>query len=633
MNLQFKNTIAHQFQRNFLGLLLVIFVTVGATIIIAFQFLEKETISILAQRAENERRDFEVYQERSNLFILQQYESTMKERIHAILKKDRDVIHSYLLDNAFASAKRFVQKNFEEDQSLLFASLYQQKKDGLIGMHVVDRKNPQGLDLPIKFLPDKNVWRGRYQHANHDVLSPKLRLMDDMFVDFSGKSEVVSGIKIQVLKESYYLVYSFSKRALEETLDGVKREQYDIVALQRDKTSRSIADVQKKGLANLVRIQVLLILFLVLFGLGVFFWSSGLAKKIAYPLLDLKQKMEKISKGDFRGKVSAKGTEEIEALAAGMNIMQEEVYQRGERLKEHSKELENKVLARTADMIEKNLELELALGKLTRLQNKMVAQGKLASLGHLVAGIAHEIKNPLNFIINGSSLILDSVEVIEKTAAELTIEGDDLLKKDFLEELRELRVSGGLVEKNGKRIDVIVKTMLLHARSGKDKLVKTNINKFVKSCLDLSFHAMRANFPFDVGINFSASNEYFFNVFPSDLGMAFHNIFDNAFYALHEKLLLNQVGFRPAINIEINKYGSKVKIRVRDNGMGIGKEDRERIFEPFFTTRPTGKGAGLGLSMSYDIICKHGGEITIDSEVGEYCEFVIALDVNLKESK
>ncbi|HEY3793648.1 MAG TPA: ATP-binding protein, partial [Bradyrhizobium sp.] len=271
-------------------------------------------------------------------------------------------------------------------------------------------------------------------------------------------------------------------------------------------------------------------------------------------------------------------------------------------------------------------ELAASLEELRTAQDRLVQTEKLASLGQLTAGIAHEIKNPLNFVNNFSSL-----------SAELTDELNDVLKTATLadkvrEEVDELT---GLLKDNlqkvvqhGKRADSIVKNMLLHSREGSGDHRPADINALLDESLNLAYHGARAEKPqFNVTLqrNFDP-NAGMIEVFPQEITRVFLNLVGNGFYAVTKRKAENVDGFDPVVSASTRDLGDHVEIRIRDNGTGIPPEVREKMFNPFFTTKPAGEGTGLGLSMSHDIIVKqHNGTIDVDTEPGRFTEFTVRL--------
>jgi signal transduction histidine kinase len=272
-------------------------------------------------------------------------------------------------------------------------------------------------------------------------------------------------------------------------------------------------------------------------------------------------------------------------------------------------------------------ELSQSLDDLRTAQGRLIQTEKLASLGQLTAGIAHEIKNPLNFVNNFSAL-----------SAELTDELNDVLKSAKLadnirEEVDELT---GLLKDNlekvvqhGKRADSIVKNMLLHSREGSGDHRPADINALVDESLNLAYHGARAEKPqFNVTLQRNLDpNAGMIEVFPQEITRVFLNLISNGFYAVTRRKVENgSPDFEPVVRATTRNLGNTVEIRIRDNGTGIPAEVKEKMFNPFFTTKPAGEGTGLGLSMSHDIIVKqHGGTIDVDTEPGQFTEFRIVL--------
>jgi signal transduction histidine kinase len=272
-------------------------------------------------------------------------------------------------------------------------------------------------------------------------------------------------------------------------------------------------------------------------------------------------------------------------------------------------------------------ELSQSLDDLRTAQDRLVQTEKLASLGQLTAGIAHEIKNPLNFVNNFSAL-----------SAELTDELNDLLKsavltgklRDEIEELTGmLKDNLQKVVQHGKRADSIVKNMLLHSREGSGEHRPTDINAILDESLNLAYHGARAEkreFNVTLQRDFDESAGTI-EVFPQEITRVFLNLISNGFYAVTKRKSENGGSdFEPVVRATTRSLGDTVEIRIRDNGTGIPAEVKEKMFNPFFTTKPAGEGTGLGLSMSHDIIVKqHGGRIDVETEPGEFTEFRIVL--------
>jgi len=272
-------------------------------------------------------------------------------------------------------------------------------------------------------------------------------------------------------------------------------------------------------------------------------------------------------------------------------------------------------------------ELAASLDELRTAQDRLVQTEKLASLGQLTAGIAHEIKNPLNFVNNFSAL-----------SAELTDELNDVLKSaEFSGKIREevdeltrmLKDNLERVVQHGKRADSIVKNMLLHSREGSGEHRPSDINALLDESLNLAYHGARAE---KQGFNVTLQRDFdasagMIELFPQEITRVFLNLISNGFYAVTKRKTENDTsGFEPVLSASTRNLGDTVEIRIRDNGTGIPDEVKEKMFNPFFTTKPAGEGTGLGLSMSHDIIVKqHGGRIDVETAPGQFTEFTIIL--------
>jgi two-component system NtrC family sensor kinase len=276
---------------------------------------------------------------------------------------------------------------------------------------------------------------------------------------------------------------------------------------------------------------------------------------------------------------------------------------------------------------ERTRELSASLDDLRAAQDRLVQTEKLASLGQLTAGIAHEIKNPLNFVNNFSGL---SVELVDELAEGLKgMALDDNRRAEFSELTETLRGNLQKVVQHGKRADAIVKNMLLHSRQGSGEHRRVEINALVEESLNLAHHGARAEKQgFEITLDRSfdpAAGEVY--LFPQEITRVLLNLISNGFYAATKrKAAANGGDYKPTLAAATKNLGNSVEIRIRDNGTGIPPEVKEKMFNPFFTTKPAGEGTGLGLSISHDIIVKqHNGSIDVDTQLGEFTEFRIVL--------
>jgi signal transduction histidine kinase len=254
----------------------------------------------------------------------------------------------------------------------------------------------------------------------------------------------------------------------------------------------------------------------------------------------------------------------------------------------------------------------------------------MASLGELTAGIAHEIQNPLNFVNNLSEV---NKELVDELQQELKAGKID----DAIEISNDIKANEEKINHHGKRADAIVKGMLQHSRSSSGVKEPTNINALADEYLRLAYHGLRAK---DKTFNATMKTDFDerignINIIPQDIGRVILNLINNAFYAVSAKALsAEQAGsassvseYEPTVAVSTKKEGNKVLVSVKDNGNGIPQKILDKIFQPFFTTKPTGQGTGLGLSLSYDIVKAHGGELKVETKEGEGSEFIIQLPV------
>lgn len=286
-------------------------------------------------------------------------------------------------------------------------------------------------------------------------------------------------------------------------------------------------------------------------------------------------------------------------------------------------ELEHLVAERTVELTQQKDALEKTLTELKAAQDQLIHSEKMASLGELTAGIAHEIQNPLNFVNNFSEL---SVELAHELLDEL--EKPDLdreLVKDLVSDLTQNQEK---INHHGKRAANIVSGMLQHARSSTGAKEPTDLNALADEYLRLSYHGLRAK---DKSFNAKMNTEFDpaigkIEVVPQDFGRVLLNLINNAFYAVHQKAKQASEGYSPTVTISTEKLKNAIEIRIRDNGTGIPDSLKAKIFQPFFTTKPTGQGTGLGLSLAYDIVTKgHGGTMEVETKEGEGTTFIIQL--------
>ena len=299
-------------------------------------------------------------------------------------------------------------------------------------------------------------------------------------------------------------------------------------------------------------------------------------------------------------------------------------------LEETIEELEQKRKA----IEETNVALQQSLEELNAAQAQLIQSEKMASLGELTAGIAHEIQNPLNFVNNFSEVSTELVDEMNDEIDKGNLEDAKQIAQDLKQNLEKINL-------HGKRAGDIVKGMLQHSRSSSGVKEPTDINALADEYLRLAYHGLRAK---DKSFNATLKTDFDetignINIIPQDISRVIMNLITNAFYAVNEKTLSAVAGlpteqagptavkYEPTVSVSTKKINDKVEIKVTDNGNGIPQKILDKIFQPFFTTKPTGQGTGLGLSMSYDIVKAHGGELKVETEDGEGTNFSILLAI------
>lgn len=400
-----------------------------------------------------------------------------------------------------------------------------------------------------------------------------------------------------------------------------------------------IAEIKEADAYQMVgKIKFSLLLW-VLLGLGIAVSGGVLfSNDISKPIIKLSKAAETISSGNFDIKIDYKGKDSIGVLGSTLLNMSQslkasfaKIAEQNKQLEEYNRTLEQKVADRTAELKEKNTALEDTLFKLKETQEQLVMSQKLASLGQLTAGIAHEIKNPLNFVNNFAKL---SVGLVDELRDEIDKSKEENAVPDYgyVEEiLGDIQTNVTKISEHGGRADNIVKNMLEHSRMDKGEFIKTDLNKLLDETVHLAFHGIRntvEDFNASLNLQFD-SNVKVYNLNPQALSQVFINLFNNSFYAMNKKRL-STTGFMPTLTVTTKESADWLEVTIRDNGTGIPAANLQKIFEPFFTTKPTGEGTGLGLSISFDIISQmHRGEMAAISQEGEFTEFTIKLPKNL----
>lgn len=337
-----------------------------------------------------------------------------------------------------------------------------------------------------------------------------------------------------------------------------------------------------------------------------------LAKNISVPVLALRDAAKRVGDGVLDQKIKHIHKDEIGELSKAFNKMVGDIASNRMALNEKNRELSTTVLTLNNTMLE-----------LKNTHAQLIQSEKMASLGELTAGIAHEIQNPLNFVNNFSEVNTELLQELQLEVDKGAFENVKLLTADII-------VNEQKINHHGKRAAGIVKGMLQHSRSSSGMKEPTDINILADEYFRLAYHGLRAK---DKIFNATMKSDYDttignINIVPQDIGRVLLNLITNAFYAVTEKKNKLGNGFEPTVTITTKKINNNVVITVEDNGSGIPPSIADKIFQPFFTTKPTGQGTGLGLSMSYDIVTKmHDGTIQVESKIEEGSRFIITLPI------
>jgi signal transduction histidine kinase len=347
-------------------------------------------------------------------------------------------------------------------------------------------------------------------------------------------------------------------------------------------------------------------------------FTALIVRSITVPLKKLEGSMAAITRGELGVEIPPATAHEIGAMTKALGMLRDSLIER-----EH---LERERRRADAEIRSARDAAEAALRELKAAQANLIQAEKMASLGQLTAGIAHEIKNPLNFVNNFSAVSAELIIELQEAIRGASLDGK--LRTEIGEITDTLRGNLEKIVQHGKRADGIVRNMLLHSRQGSGEHRRVDINALVEESLNLAYHGARAEKQgFNVTLERSfdpAAGEAV--VFPQEITRVLLNLISNGFYAATRRKAEASAGYEPTVVAATKNLGDGVEIRIRDNGTGISPEVKEKMFDPFFTTKPPGEGTGLGLSLSYDIIVKqHGGSIEVETKPGEFTEFRIIL--------
>jgi signal transduction histidine kinase len=393
-------------------------------------------------------------------------------------------------------------------------------------------------------------------------------------------------------------------------------DEIDKIVAQVEQQALAGRDASAREAERVVNFSIIggMVALAVAFGL-----TALIVRSITVPLKKLEGSMAAITRGELDVQIPRASAHEIGAMTRTLGMLRDSLIERDHLERERRRaDAEIRAARDTA---------EAALRELKAAQANLIQAEKMASLGQLTAGIAHEIKNPLNFVNNFSAVSAELISELQEALRGADLHGK--LRADIGEITDTLRGNLDKIVQHGKRADAIVKNMLLHSRHGSGEHRPVDINAVVEESLNLAYHGARAEKPgFNITLERSfdpAAGEV--DLFPQEITRVLLNLISNGFYAATKrKAEANGGGYEPTLAVATKNLGDSVEIRIRDNGTGVSPEVKEKMFDPFFTTKPAGEGTGLGLSLSYDIIVKqHGGSIEVETEPGEFTEFRIIL--------
>ena len=398
--------------------------------------------------------------------------------------------------------------------------------------------------------------------------------------------------------------------AIDDRLDRIVERIEQQAVARRDASTRQAGLAVKLAIAGGIGALAL-----------AFGFTALTVRSITAPLKELDRGIASITQGELKVSMVPSGVPEIAAMTKTLGMLRDSLIERNWLERERqSAELETRTARDTA---------EAALHDLKAAQANLIQAEKMASLGQLTAGIAHEIKNPLNFVNNFASLSVGLLDELN-AAVEPRLQSLDESRRREVGEASDL-LAGNLhrIIEHGRRADAIVKSMLAHSRSGGGDRETVDLNALVDELLSLAYHGARAQ---DQNFNVTIERAYGEHIAPialapQDMTRVLLNLYGNAFYATNKRRRETTNGeYRPTLIVTTRDLGKAVEVRVRDNGGGIPPDIRDKLFQPFFTTKPTGEGTGLGLSISYEIVTKqHRGTIEVSSAAGEFTEFTVCL--------
>jgi len=463
--------------------------------------------------------------------------------------------------------------------------------------------------------------------SQENAAAAKARLDDDLKAIAAVHSEGVAAIGREVdtlteLARRAGEAYSGDDSAEGNTLLAQARsrilnidDEIDKIVAQVEQQALAGRDASAREAERVVELSILGGMVALAVALGL---TALVVRSITVPLKRLEGSMAAITRGELDVEIPQASAHEIGAMTKTLGMLRDSLIERDHLERERRRADAEIRSARDA--------AEAALRELKAAQANLIQAEKMASLGQLTAGIAHEIKNPLNFVNNFSAVSAELIYELQDALRGAYLDGK--LRTEIGEITDTLRGNLEKIVQHGKRADGIVKNMLLHSRHGSGEHRRVDINALVEESLNLAYHGARAGKQgFNITLERSfdpAAGEAV--LFPQEITRVLLNLISNGFYAATKRKAEVNGGYEPTVVAATKNLGDCIEIRIRDNGTGISPEVKEKMFDPFFTTKPAGEGTGLGLSLSYDIIVKqHGGSIEVETQPGQFTEFRIIL--------
>ena len=586
-------------------------------------------IRVRGQEVSANMRAIEVSQEQ--VFGLAEQRTTLSEQIERINAALANRVITVIDDQFFYTMTGYVElgepplpraTHFTEDEVTRYRLMAELREGAAVTSQLVANAMAISDEAQLRTLVDRFEAASSRTLRNLNQIG-ELQSGEEIIALFTGLFELSTGAGglLEVRQEELELLRQ--QRAL---LDRNREIATSLVVEVEGLVSglRSSTQLAAVSSAEAIRtaIQRLLGLNLVAMAGAVLIGWLFVGRHLLRRLRNLSSTMQNMAGGNLEKEVEVEGSDEVADMAQAL-----EVFRR------HALEVQrlNLVEKLAEDLKGKNLELEGVLAELRSAQDQIVMREKLAALGELTAGVAHEIKNPLNFVKNFSEVSQELLTELQ----EVLPEGDEPLTEDDREDLAELceYLTGNLrrIHEHGERANRIVQDMLMMGR-GSSEWRPTEINSLVSEHANLAYHSARATDP-DFVLNIEEDlDEQLGEVeaVPQDLGRVVLNMVSNACHATNDRRVGGEAGYSPALQIRTVDEGDRYQIRIRDNGLGIPDKVLEKIFNPFFTTKPTDQGTGLGLALSNDIVREHGGEIRVETAVGEFTEMIVDLPKKAK---